>query len=160
MSDSGIPWTIQSMEFSRPEYWNGLPHTPPGHLPNPGIKPRCPTLQVDSLPAEPLGKPKNTGKGSLSLLQQIYPTQESNRGLLHCRQILHQLSYQRIPNVFEVSTEKRNDIQNVSVPVSNDCMLTNHHHCQKIYMYTHQDKMTYSYQLWFCVVSCQIHISP
>ena len=119
-----------------------------------------PTLQVDSLPAEPLGKPKNTGKGSLSLLQQIYPTQESNRGLLHCRQILHQLSYQRIPNVFEVSTEKRNDIQNVSVPVSNDCMLTNHHHCQKIYMYTHQDKMTYSYQLWFCVVSCQIHISP
>ena len=81
-----------------------------------------PTLQVDSLPAEPLGKPKNTGKGSLSLLQQIYPTQESNQGLLHCRQILYQLSYQRIPNVFEVSIEKRNDIQNVSVPVSNDCV--------------------------------------
>ena len=39
-------------------------------------------------------KPKNTGVGSLSLLQQILPTQESNRGLLHCRQILYQLSYQ------------------------------------------------------------------
>ena len=40
------------------------------------------------------GKPKNTGVGSLSLFQQILPTQESNRGLLHCRQILYQLSYQ------------------------------------------------------------------
>ena len=48
-----------------------------GNLPNPGIKPRSPTLQADSLPAEPQGKPKNTGVGSLSLLQQIFPTQES-----------------------------------------------------------------------------------
>ena len=45
-------------------------------------------------PAEPQGKPKNTGVGSLSLLQGIFPTQESNQGLLHCRQILYQLSYQ------------------------------------------------------------------
>ena len=52
---------------------------------NPGIKPRSPALQVDSLPAEPPGKSKNTGVGSLSLLQQIFSTQESNRGLLHCR---------------------------------------------------------------------------
>ena len=37
-------------------------------LPNPGIKSRSPTLQADSLPAEPQGKPKNTGVGSLSLL--------------------------------------------------------------------------------------------
>ena len=43
---------------------------------------------------EPQGKPKNTGVGSLSLLQGIFPTQESNRGLLHCRWILYQLSYQ------------------------------------------------------------------
>ena len=40
---------------------------PLGDLPNPGIKPRSPTLQVDSLPSELLGKPKNTGVGSLSL---------------------------------------------------------------------------------------------
>ena len=40
---------------------------------------------------------KNTGVGSLSLLQQIFPTQESNQGLLHCRQILYQLSYQESP---------------------------------------------------------------
>ena len=62
----------------------------PGDLPNPGIKPRFPTLQADPLPAEPQGKPKNTGVGSLSLLQ-IFLTQESNQGLLHCRRILYQL---------------------------------------------------------------------
>ena len=60
----------------------------------PRIKPRLPALQVDSLPAEPQGKPKNTGVGSLSLFQRIFPTQESNRVLLHCRRILYQLSYQ------------------------------------------------------------------
>ena len=49
---------------------------PARDLPNPGIKPRSPTLQADSLPAEPQGKPKNTGMGSLSLLQQIFPTQK------------------------------------------------------------------------------------
>ena len=46
-----------------------------GNLPNPGIEPRSPALQADSLP----GKPKNTAVGSLSLLQWIFPTQESNR---------------------------------------------------------------------------------
>ena len=45
----------------------------PGDLPNPGIEPRSPTLQVDSLPAEPPGKPKSTGVDSLSLLQGIFP---------------------------------------------------------------------------------------
>ena len=46
-----------------------------GYLPNPGIEPRSPALQADSLPAEPQEKPKNTGVGSLSLLQQIFETQ-------------------------------------------------------------------------------------
>ena len=46
----------------------------PGDLPNPEIKPRSPILQVDSLPAEPQGKPKNTGVGSLSLLREIFRT--------------------------------------------------------------------------------------
>ena len=44
------------------------------------------------------GKPKNTGVGSLSLLQRIFPTQEMNRGLLHYRRILYQLSYQGSPD--------------------------------------------------------------
>ena len=58
-SDSVTPWTVQSMEsmeFSRPEYWSGQLFPSPGDLPNPGIKPRSPTLQEESLPAEPQGK--------------------------------------------------------------------------------------------------------
>ena len=51
-------------------------------------------MQADSLPAELQGKPRNTGVGSRSLLQWIFPIHESNRGLLHCRWILYQLSYQ------------------------------------------------------------------
>ena len=91
-------WTVAhqaalSMEFSRQEYWSGLPFSSSGDLPNPGMEPRSPTLQVDFLPAEPQGKPKNTGVGSLFLLQQIFLTQELNQGLLHCRRILYQLSY-------------------------------------------------------------------
>ena len=60
------PWTIQSMEFFRPERWSGQPFNSPG---------------------------QNTGVSSLSLLQWIFPTQELNWGLLHCRWILYQLSY-------------------------------------------------------------------
>ena len=56
------PWTVacqasRSMEFSRQEYWSGLPHPSPGDLPNPRIEPSSPTLQVDSLLSEPPGKP-------------------------------------------------------------------------------------------------------
>ena len=55
------PWIVayqapQSMEFSRQEYWSGLPFPSPEDLPNPGIKPRSPTLQADTLPSEPPGK--------------------------------------------------------------------------------------------------------
>ena len=62
------------------------------------IKPRCPTLQADSLPAEPRGKPKNTGVGILSLLQGNVPTRESNRGLLPYRQILYRFGVPEINN--------------------------------------------------------------
>ena len=44
-----------SMEFSRQEYWIGLPFPSPGYLPDPGIEPRSSTLQADSLPSEPPG---------------------------------------------------------------------------------------------------------
>ena len=64
-----------------------------GDLSNPGIKPRPLALQADS---EPSGKPKNTGVGRL-LLRGIFPTQELNWGLLHCRHILYQPSYQGSP---------------------------------------------------------------
>ena len=58
---SATPWTIQSMEFSRPEYWSG----------------------------------------SLSLLQETFPTQWSNPGLAHCRWILYQLSHKGSPRILE-----------------------------------------------------------
>ena len=57
MSNSENPRTIQSMEFSKPEYWSGKTFLSPGDLPDPGIKPRSPTLQADSSPAEPQRKP-------------------------------------------------------------------------------------------------------
>ena len=76
---------------------SGLPCPPPGDLPNPGITPTSPALQVDSLLTEPPGKPKNTNVSSLSLLQGIFPTQESNRGLQHYQTILYQLSYEGSP---------------------------------------------------------------
>ena len=77
--------------FSKQEYQSGLPRPPPGDLPNPGAEPRSPALQMDSLPGEPQGKPKNTGVGSLSLLQRICLIQE---------RVLYLLSYQE--NLFLV----------------------------------------------------------
>ena len=80
------------MEFSRPEYWSGYPFPSPGDLPNPGIEPNSPSLQADSILAEPQKKPKNTGASSLSFFQSIFPTQELNQDLLHCSWILYQLN--------------------------------------------------------------------
>ena len=96
------PWfAARQSPLSRQEYWSGLSCPPPGDFPNPRIKPRSPALQADSLPAEPPWKPKNTGVSSLPLLQGNFPTQRSNWGLLHCRQILYQLSHQGSPRILE-----------------------------------------------------------
>ena len=61
LSDSATPTVARqaplSMEFSRQEYWSGLPFSSPGNLPNPGIEPWSPKLQADSLPPELPGKP-------------------------------------------------------------------------------------------------------
>ena len=84
----------QSMEFSRLEYRCGQPFPSPEDLFNPGIEPRSSIFQVDSLPAEPPGKPKNTGMGGLSPLKRLFPTQGSSQSLLHGMQIICQLSYQ------------------------------------------------------------------
>ena len=103
MSDSLRPHGLQPTRFlcpwgsSRQEHWSGFPCLSPGDLPNPGIKPRSPALQAGSLLSEPPGKPKNTGVGSLSLLQGIFLPQELNQGLPHCRWILYQMSYQGSP---------------------------------------------------------------
>ena len=64
------PWTVAPqaplfMGFSRQEYWSGLPCPLLGDLSISETEPRSPILQVDSLPSEPWGKPKNMGVGSL-----------------------------------------------------------------------------------------------
>ena len=75
LSDSLQPHVLQPTrflrpwEFSRQEYWNGLPWPPPGGLPNPGIEPRPPEVQADSLPTEPQGKPTYASKVVLKILQ-------------------------------------------------------------------------------------------
>ena len=56
------PWTVAHpaplfMGFSRQEYWSGLPFPSPEDLPSPGIKPRSPALQADSLPSDHQGSP-------------------------------------------------------------------------------------------------------
>jgi len=67
-------------------------------------------LQTDSLEAELRKKPENAGVGSLSFLQRIFLTQESNQGFLHCREILYQLSCQGSPK------RKKNDSNIVVLP--------------------------------------------
>ena len=111
------------MEFTRQEYWSGLPFPSPGYLPDPGIEPGSPALEADALTPEPPGKPReeaqvmsnslrphglsparllspwdfpgnSTGVDCHFLLQEVFPTQGSNPGLPHCRQTLYHLSHQ------------------------------------------------------------------
>ena len=65
-------YTVHGILQARILEWVAIPFS--WDLPNPGINPTSPTLQTDSLPSEPPGKPENTGVGSLSLLQWIFPT--------------------------------------------------------------------------------------
>ena len=121
------PWTVAyqaplSMEFSRQEYWSGLPFPSPGDLPNPGIEPRSPTLQADTLPSEP---PGNTSicvhqiecifrryysilcasfsweyqkekycRNALTVLWSLFPQQDSRRKRPH---LIHQYFHQQEP---------------------------------------------------------------
>ena len=83
-------WTVayqapQSVEFSRQEYWSGLPFPSPGDLPNPGTEPRSLTLQADALPSEPPGNPKRSAR---------CVGQESNPGQLLGRQLCSPLYHQ------------------------------------------------------------------
>ena len=103
MSDSATLWSAArqaplSMGFSRQKYWSGLPFPPPG------IKSMSPALAGGLFTTDHLGSPlnilkvsqsspwnssgQNTGVGSLSLAQRIFPIQGSNWGLFYCRWIL------------------------------------------------------------------------
>ena len=85
-----MDYTVHGILQARILGWVAFPFS--RDLPNPGIEPRSPELQADSLSAESQRRSKNTGMGRLSLLQGIFLTQELNWGLLYCRWILYQLS--------------------------------------------------------------------
>ena len=79
------PWTVayqapQSMDFSRQEYWSGLPFPSPRDLPDPGIKPGSPPLRADALPSELSGK---LSRGKFQLKKN-----ELLRGLCMCAKSL------------------------------------------------------------------------
>ena len=79
-------WTVayqapQSMDFSRQEYWSGLPFPSPGDLPNPGIQPGSPSLQADALPSEPPGKQE-------VLITTPYTPQTHTHTQFHCSVVL------------------------------------------------------------------------
>ena len=86
-----VPWTVAhqallSMEFSRQEYWSGLPCPSPEDLPHPGTEPRSPALQADSLPSESLewvAMPSSRGSS--------YPTDQAHVSYEFCidRQVLY-----------------------------------------------------------------------
>ena len=83
----GTPWTIAcqaplSMEFSRQEYWSGLPFLSLGDLPDPGIKPTSlasPALAADSLPLAPLGKPYNNTSLYLIVIRGLKKNQKTSK---------------------------------------------------------------------------------
>ena len=117
------PWTIQTI--LQAEYWREWSF-PSGHLPNPGMEPRSPKLQADSLPSDQQSERKwscsvmsdsvipwtvacnrllcpwdflgkNTRVSYHFLLQGIFPTQGWNPGLPNCTQTLYRLSHQGSP---------------------------------------------------------------
>ena len=91
-----IDYTVHEILQARILEWIAFPFSRGSSQPR--MEPRSPEFQADSLPTEPQEKSKNTGVGVLSLLQLTFPAQESNWGLLHCRWILYQLSYQGSPS--------------------------------------------------------------
>ena len=119
-----------SIGFSRQEYWPGWPSPPPGNLPDRGIKPTSLTSPAfasgfftttatgEAYESEshsvmsntlrpngvysPWNSPgQNTGVGSLSLLEAIFPTQGLHSGLPPCKQVLYQLSHKGSPRILE-----------------------------------------------------------
>ena len=108
------------MEFSRQDYWNGLPFLSPGYLPNPGIEPGSPTLQADALPSEPPGNLPYNNKGSLlaiSLVQLLSSVQLFVTPLTAARQAsLSITNSQNLPELMSIE----------SVTPSNHLILCHH----------------------------------
>ena len=83
----------------RARIWSGLPFPSLGDLPNPGIEPRSPALQAILYQLSHEGSLRILEWVAYPLLQWIFVTQGLNWGLLHCRWIFYQLSYQGNPKM-------------------------------------------------------------
>ena len=97
------PWTVVcqatlTMEFSRQEYWSGLPFPFLGDLPNPGIKPGSPALQADSLPSEPPGMP-------LYCLSHSFYMENGCKWLRAMKQLMHRILAERV-GILRVNSRK------------------------------------------------------
>ena len=112
------------------------------------------TLQADSLSIEPPQKPMNTGVGSLSLLQGIIPTQVLKQGLLNCRWILYQLSYQGKPGKYLQAFNYFASI--FSVNKCGNIFLSIYTHR---YTYTSIYTYTYTYSIFSVNKCCNIFLS-
>ena len=86
-------WTIQSMKFSRPEFWSGYSFPPPGDLPNAGIEPRFSALRWILYQLSHNGSPRMLEEGAYPFSRDL-PNSGIKLGSPHCRWILYQLSYQ------------------------------------------------------------------
>ena len=95
-------WIIQSMEFSRPEYWSWVDFPFFRGSSQPRDWTQISHIAGRFFTSWAARDPKNTGVGSLSLLQWIFLVRESNQGLLHCRWILYQLELLGKPFPVEV----------------------------------------------------------
>ena len=96
-----VDYTVHGIPQARILEWVAFPFS--RGLPNPGIKPRFPALQVDSLPSEPQGKSKNTGVGSLPLLQGIFLT----RNLLFISYFIYSVCFWLLRSVWDLSSQTR-----------------------------------------------------
>ena len=98
------PWTVAyqaslSMGFSRQEYWNGLPFLLQGDLPDPGIKPRSPALEADTLPSEP---PLFT-KSKYYFCSKLFSSQQILEIIAHLLLLRHPKKYTKKGNAKECS---------------------------------------------------------
>ena len=101
-----MDYTVHGILQARILEWVAVPFSRGSS--NPGIEPWSPVLQVDSLPAEPQGKPKNTGVGSLSLLQGIFLAQELNWARFNWMWIERGLNVDSLPT--ELSGKPQNTL--------------------------------------------------
>ena len=105
------PWTVAcqvplSMGFPWQEYWSGFPFPPAGDLPNAGTEPRSPTLQADSLPSEPPGKP-NIHLSPPFWTSQILPKAAAIFFWIYDFQIIFQAYWNQLNNMY-ILIYKRN----------------------------------------------------